>query len=149
MNDKLLRGIIAGAIAGIIKDILPLILYATNHNVFPTYWDYAGKIAFGKIPEAWWEITYAIVFEVCFSIGVGVIMVHLMPKIKSSLWYIKGAALGFAVWFLIRMGVSLFSLKEFTQPHIYVSTINALTSIGYGVLIAFLDGFLKNYRKNS
>lgn len=147
MKDKLLRGILAGAIAGIIKDIPPLILHIAQHEFFPTYWDYSGKITFGKVPEAWWEIAYAIVLEVCFSIGVGVVMVHLMPKVKSALWYIKGAGLGFAVWFLIRMGVSLFELKDFNQPQIFVSMINVSTSMGYGVLIAYLDRYLENYWK--
>lgn len=141
----MLRGVIAGAIAGIAKDIPPLFfhLLSSNQHFFPTYWDYAGKISFGKIPVIGWETAYAIVLEVCFSIFMGVLFVHIMPKIQSGLWYVKGAGLGFGIWFLIRMGVSLFGLKEFNQPQIFVSIINVITSISYGILLAYVDRVLQ------
>lgn len=144
MKDKLLRGVIAGVAAGLIKDLPPVIFHITKHEFSPTYWDYAGKIGFGRIPHTGWEIAYAIILQICFSIGISVAMVYLLPKIKSSLWYVKGAAFGFGVWFFIRITVTLFALKEFTQPQIFVSIINVSTSVVYGVLVAFLDRYLEN-----
>jgi hypothetical protein len=99
-QDKFMRGIIAGTIAGLIKDIPPLIIYIAKLDIFPTYWDYTGMIALGKVPNTAFDILLAIIVEVAFSMAIGIILVYAISIIKTHHYLIKGAFFGAAVWFL-------------------------------------------------
>lgn len=142
-KDKFMRGLIAGFIAGLIKDIPSVTAHLFQWDVFPTYWDYSGMIAFGKVPHTATDIMIAIIVEVVFSMAIGAILVHVISKIKSHHYLIAGAFSGAGVWFFIRATMWILDVKKFNQPQMLAFIINAATSIGYGLLIAYLDKLLQ------
>ncbi|HBF37302.1 MAG TPA: hypothetical protein DDW50_08265, partial [Firmicutes bacterium] len=60
MNDPFLRGLIAGLIAGTVKDIPDSILHSLFHLKELSFWDYAGVLAFNRMPTGFVEITMAV-----------------------------------------------------------------------------------------
>jgi hypothetical protein len=141
MKDKFLRGVIAGLIAGIVKDI-PAIVSDFFFNTFPAYWDYAGLIGFGKEPKTFPEHFYAIIIQLGFSVVVGVSMVYIMNKIQSKHYLLKGAFFGGLIWFSIRGLVFIAQVPRLIHHQQAISIINSLTSIGYGLLLAWIDHYL-------
>ncbi len=100
-------------------------------------------IALGKVPRTTVEIILAIIVEVAFSMAIGVILVNIISKIKSHHYLIKGAFFGAAVWFFIRSFMWIFDVKGFNKPQMLACIINSGTSIGYGLLIAYIDKLLQ------
>jgi hypothetical protein len=142
MEDKFLRGIIAGLIAGIAKDIPALIAEFFITDVFPSYWDYSGLVSFGKSPGKPLEYIHALGIQVGFSAAVGVAIVYLISKIRSKHYLLEGAVLGLLVWFIIRGIVYIAQVPDLIKPHEGIALLNSLTSIGYGVLVAYIDHYL-------
>ncbi len=146
-EDKFTRGIIAGSIAGLLKDIPPLFIDIFHAKIFPTYWDYSGIIAFGKIPDTAIDILIAIIVEIAFSMAVGVVLAYAIDIIKSHHYLIKGAFFGTAVWFFLRALVWIFEIKKFNQPQMPAFFINSVTSAGFGLLIAYINKLLQKVKK--
>lgn len=146
-KDKFMRGIIAGTIAGLIKDIPSIIIHLMHSDVFPTYWDYSGMIALGKVPDTAFDIFLAIIVEVAFSMAIGITLIYAISLIKSHHDLIKGAFFGAAVWFFIRTFMWIFAVKGFNQLQMFAFIINSATSVGYGVLIVFIDKLLRKGNK--
>ena len=143
-EDIFMRGIIAGVIAGLIKDIPSIIVHLSHSDVFPTYWDFSGMIGFGQVPNTFLNICLAIIVELGFSITIGIAVVYGISKIKSHHYLLEGGYFGAAVWFFIRASMWIFAVKEFNKPQMFAFVINLTTSIGYGLLIAYIDKLLKN-----
>ena len=146
-DDKFLRGIIAGLIAGLAKDI-PSIVADFFINPFPSYWDYAGLVGFGVEPNTFFEYFYAILIELGFSAAIGVIIVYINGIIPSKHFLIKGAFLGASVWLSISGLVFFTQIPQLSKPHIAATIINSLTSIGYGMLLTVIDRYLASKNKN-
>jgi hypothetical protein len=138
-EDKFMRGIIAGAIGGLVKDIPSIIIHVAHSDVYPTYWDYSGMIGMGVVPEKIPEITVAIFIQLIFSIAMGIFIVYASSYIKSHHYLIKGAFLGGSTWFLIRASVWGAQIKDFNKPQVLAFMINSTTSIVFGLLVAYID----------
>ena len=73
MKNAYIRGIIAGFIAGTLKDIPDVILGLVFEVKGLTYLDYAGYMWFNRIPHTFSEYLFAFGVEVTFSTGLGAV----------------------------------------------------------------------------
>lgn len=143
MEKRLLIGVVGGTVAGILKDI-PDVLF---HNVLQittiTFWDYAGIITLGSHPEGLLEKSYSFVFEVIFSILLGIIFAYHTASFKLKHYLLWGGFYGAVVWLAIRAAVTLFDVKPLLNQDFLTAAINALDSILYGIILGYVIGYLE------
>jgi hypothetical protein len=145
--DTFLRGTIAGLIAGLVKDIPDLILHSVFHLKEISFWDYSGVIFLNRIPHTFWEFTLAFVFEVMFSIGLGITFAFLAEKvIKTKHYLLLGLFFGSSVWFAVTIAVNIIGLTELQTKNLRDPIITFLLSAAYGLLLIMIDRWLQNRR---
>jgi hypothetical protein len=150
LNDPFLRGLIAGLIAGTVKDIPDSILHSLFHLKELSFWDYAGVLAFNRMPTGFVEITMAVSFEVVFSMGVGVLFTILADKpIKTKHYLLLGLSFGGAIWLFITAVIKVFRLTQLQTKNLSDPLITFMLSVAYGLLLTVIDHRLKNRKSGS
>ncbi|MGI6711897.1 MAG: hypothetical protein ACOX4L_04070 [Bacillota bacterium] len=138
MNDRFIKGVIAGTIASIAKNIPDLLL----HNVFmiteKSFWDYTSIIASGKHPQGLFEHAYSFFFEIIFSIFLGLTYTYLIPYFKTNYNLLRGAIYGGIVWFAIRTWVVSFQISPLLQEGRNTMIVNSLLSILFGIILEWI-----------
>ncbi len=143
MEKRLSIGIIAGIIAGILKDIPDAFFHYGLKITNLTFWDYAGTIAFGHHPSGIAENVCALCFEVVFSILVGMVFVFITNRMIFKHYLLSGAFYGAIVWFVIRSVVVGLDIKSLVNEDIVTTTINSLDSVIYGIMLSFIIHLLE------
>lgn len=137
MSDKFIKGVIAGGIAGLIKDTFDFLFHhyqlfvITDHS----FWDYANIIASGRHPQGLFEQLYALFFEVIFSMLLGIIYVLIIPYLKTKYNFIRGAIYGGIVWFGIRAWVTAFQIHPLQHETGVTIFVNSILSILFGIVL--------------
>jgi hypothetical protein len=144
MKDAYIRGIIAGLIAGTLKDIPDVILDLTFKVKALMCLDYAGYIGFNRIPHTFMEYLFAYGLEVVFSAGLGVIFSLLSPKIPSKHYLIKGMMFGGFIWYVLTSMVRMIKITKLMTTDLVTPFLTLLFSIGYGLVVAYIDHYLEN-----
>lgn len=142
--DPFLRGIIAGLVAGVLKDIPDAVLHAFHLKIL-AFWDYVGTVAFNQHPHRFMEHLVTLFFEVFFSIGLGVIFSLLRTKIIQTRHHLLlGLYYGGAIWLIVTGGAKLFRLGELMTHGLLEPVLTFLLSILYGLVLALVDKWLRD-----
>jgi hypothetical protein len=143
--DTFIRGLIAGFLAGILKDIPDALIHVFRIRKLG-FWDYAGAVGLNRLPSTWIEHLLAFGLEVIFSTGLGAIFVFLAERIiKTRHYLLLGAFFGGSVWFLVTGLIKIFDLKDLQTYTLSEPIINLFLSMAYGLLLMGLDHWLKNW----
>ncbi len=143
MKERFIIGVIAGTIAGILKDIPDTAFHFLFQITNITFSDYAGTIALGHRPAGLAEHLYAVFYEIVFSIFIGIIFVNLAPYFQTKHYLLRGAIYGALVWFSIRCAVMAFGIRPLVDGDILSATINSLNSILYGMILGAIIHYLE------
>ncbi|NLY76268.1 MAG: hypothetical protein GX075_13380, partial [Firmicutes bacterium] len=138
MEQKIINGVLAGTIAGILKDVPDSIFHNVLKKTDLTFWDYAGIVMFGRHPHGFWETCFSFFFEIVFSILLGTIFVYLVERLNLKRRLLWGALYGGIVWFAIRAAVAGFQIKALLHNNLATSAANSFNSIIYGLILGFL-----------
>ena len=147
MEKRLFIGAIAGVIAGTLKDIPDAIFHYVLKITGITFWDYAGIIALGHHPNSFFEHVYSIIFQVIFSVLLGIIFINLTTHFKAKQYLLWGGFYGAIVWFAIRAAVVGMGIKPLMNVEIVTAVINSMDSIIYGLILGFTIQFLEKREK--
>lgn len=138
MMDRFTRGLAAGAVVGMLVDLLSLLSY----NVFRfTQWrflDFAGLIIFGRKPAGTGEIIVSIMGQIAFSAAVGVLFAYLLPLITSRNYLLKGWFFGVLTWFSIYAVLHLFQIPQLLQLDLGTVITNIVKASLFGLGLAWL-----------
>lgn len=137
MRDRFVNGLIAGAIAGLVMDIIDLIGYVLKiDNV--RYLDFAAIIAFGKTASNFGEFIIGLLVALGFQAILGSIFAFLILNIKSKYIYIKGIVFGISVWFIIYSLIIMFKATQFPKADLSDAISHIINTAAYGVVLAFM-----------
>jgi hypothetical protein len=115
MRDRFTRGFTAGIIGGIVANLVNYILGVTGVTDL-TYLAWTSVVIYDHVPPFTLpETTFAVVGQLIFTGGLGVVFAYLFPVITSSNLVFKGTLLGMFLWFLIDGITTLFKI-EGTYP---------------------------------
>ncbi len=147
MQDRFVRGYLAGAVAGVIMavlDLIPFMLGITKVR----YLDMAAVVIWGDFPKATWEEIFAQVLHIAVAGLFGIAFAYLLPRLESKYLLLKGSTYGAATWFIMHTSGSFFhvpilekSTPETTLSHLVTATI-------YGLVLASVLAWLENYVKS-
>lgn len=138
-----MRGLIAGLIAGVATDAVDLLGYWLKLDE-SRYLDFAAVIAFGQQASNWLEATVALIIELGFKAGLGILFVFLIPIIKSKYLLIKTVFLGIMTWFAIYSIILLSKVKEFPHLDFNSALLHIISSGTYGLVLGLTLNWLEN-----
>jgi hypothetical protein len=149
IEDRFMRGLISGFIAGTLKDIPDFFLADLLKIKHLAFWDYAGEMILNRIPKVFIDHILAFLTEVTFSLGLGIIYALLIiPKFPTRHYLIRGTIYGCACWFTLMSVIKLFHITPLFAWDILTPLLTLLFSGGYGMLLAYLDNFFAPSIKN-
>lgn len=138
MMDRFTRGFAAGAVVGMLVDLLSLLTY----NLFGfTQWrfiDFAGLIILGRRPAGAGEIIVSVLGQVGFSAAVGIIFAYLLPLTTSRNYMLKGWFFGVMILFSIYSTFHLFQIPQLLQLDLGTVITNMVKASLFGLGLAWL-----------
>ena len=137
MDDRFMRGFLSGLVAGIVMDAIDLTLYWLKIDTF-RFLDYSAVISFEKIASGPIEVIFALIIELVFKAGLGVLFVLIVPKLKSNYLIIKGALFGVATWFVIYAIIVLTKAPKFPKLDVAGSFSQLANSLVYGIVLSMM-----------
>jgi hypothetical protein len=147
-EDRFIRGIIDGTIAGVIKDIPVAVLELIWRHPHPTYWDYMSLLTIGHLPRIWSEYLLALIAQVMWSIFLAIVFVYLQPRLKSKHYLLQGSGFGVFIWLFIRATVYFFRSPELVHSNPLTALFNATFSALFGMTVAFINHKLSHPRNS-
>lgn len=135
MKDRFVNGLLTGAIAGIVLNILNLAAYYLHWSSI-RYLDWAGILIFGRKPVLLSEEIFAQLVQLAFSAFIGVLFAYLYLKFTSKYYLIKGVFLGLIIWFFIYAAGIALKLPYLSVIPFKTALSNCLGAIVYGLVAA-------------
>ena len=140
IEDRFIRGLTGGLIAGIIKDIPDIFLCVLWNIKKLAFWDYVGEMIFNKIPKNFLEHFLAFCIQVSFSLGLGIIFsIIVIPAFPTKHYLVRGVFYGSSCWFVLMSIVKLYHISNLLTQDLLTPMLTLLFSAGYGLLLAYLD----------
>lgn len=141
IEERYLRGLFAGLIAGVIKDIPDLFLVDLFKIKKLGFWDYVGEMFFAQIPRSFFEHFVAFSMEVAFSMALGIIFSQIIiPLFPTKHYLVRGTIYGCSCWFVLSSVIKLFYISALiTKGDLFTPLATLLFSAGYGLLLGYLD----------
>jgi cyanate permease len=146
MENKFIRTVIAGVIAGLVKDLPNAVLSHYRRLTEVALWEYAGVIALGRIPRGFSEQCYAFILELLFGIFLGLIFVNIPFLCKNNYNKLRGVLFGAFVWFVVRAAVLAFNICDLLHENLGNSLLNLVESMLFGCVFVSMGRFLERRR---
>lgn len=137
INDQTTKGIIAGVIGAVVQNIY---IYFTQLLGFTklNYQDYSQVVIFLRIYKGMLPTFLGILGHFVWDILFGIIFAYLIKFTPRKLYIIKGVVYGVIIWYLIKLGATLFRLTVFMSPPPNSVFVFFIGSILYGAAIAYV-----------
>lgn len=135
---RLSSGLLYGALAGIIKNVLDLIVY---YGIFEhhRYLDHASGIMLGRPADNLLQGIYFLFVDILFSGFMGIAFLYLVPHFKNSHYLFRGWLFGITLWFLIHSFGSVMRIPTFYQMMLATLILHFVTDSIYGLSLAYLS----------
>jgi hypothetical protein len=134
MENPFIKGMTAGMIAGLLKNIPDEIFHLVPGWAPITLWDYAGVVALGRLPRGMGEHGYALILETLFCVFLGMVFVNIPFLASYGYFKLKGIIFGGLVWFFIRAAVLAYHIKILDEGFAN-SAVNLLASVLFGCVL--------------
>ncbi|WP_122627871.1 hypothetical protein [Lucifera butyrica] len=135
MEDRFIRGYIAGVIGGIVMVLLDYILFVLGISE-ARYLDLVAIMIWGYVPLTVFGQSIAQVIQLGHAALVGITFAFLVPVIDNKYLLFKGATYGAVVWFTVFAIGSLYKLSLFYLSSPTNAFSHLITSAIWGVVAA-------------
>lgn len=147
MNDRLVRGMLSGFIAGIAMNIIDLALYYLGFLQL-RYLDWAAIIIYSTKPVNLAEALFAQFAQLIFISFLGIVFAYSILFIKSKNILLRGLTFGIGTWFFLYAITELFKVEGTVPLRFNTAFSNFVTSAIYGLVLAYMLTFLDKKAKN-
>jgi hypothetical protein len=141
MKDKLMASIVAGTIAGTIKNFIGLVAILTKINNL-ALWHYVSKLIFGHIPISISEHIISFFYELLVGISIGYIV--LLNENKFYTKYRKTLYAGICAifWLGVRAMIVDFKIDDLYHRNIIGAIMGVGMSVFFGIVFAQISQWL-------
>lgn len=146
MNDRFIRGLIAGAAGGAAAVAVNLFLINIVRFGQLRFYDISGVMIFGREPERFAEKVFAEIGHLGLSATVGIILAYVFPRMKSRYLWIKGLFFGCAVWYAVYAVMVLYKVPEVKGASLPSAIANLVSSGVFGLVTV---GLLKLFDRHA
>lgn len=143
-SDPIFRGLIAGLIAGTLKDIPDIFLCELTRVKQFAFWDYVGEMIFNRIPHTFLEHFLCFLIQVAFSVGLGVIFTAIVSRLLPTKYpWLLGLIYGGSCWFVLISILKLYHITLLFPRDLLTPSLTLLFSAGYGLILVAVNERMK------
>ncbi len=135
MEDRVIRGSVAGFIAGTVMNILSFILIGLLNFGEDHLFDYSGELLFGQAPVTSAEIAIALFAHLVWAAFLGVFFAYVLLLIGSSYILYKSWLFSVISWFLLYSLGILFEVPLLKTNNAATTASHLITAIVYGLIL--------------
>lgn len=147
--DRFFRGFIAGIIGGIFMNIWSVLAYYVIKISEIRFLDWASVFLYGHMPLSIPEALYALIIQIGFAGGLGVLMAYFIQGVGSQGYLLKGIVFGFGIFFLIYSIPTLFNTPGLVIIPFFSALSNNIGGIIWGFTTAYCLGYFDNKLKSN
>lgn len=136
IKDRLVNGALAGTAGAVVQNTYAFTLILAGYKG-PSYVDYGKAIVFYKTIEGPSALALGLIGHFVWNIILGVIFAYIIMLTSSRYYLLKGIIYGLVVWFLIKMGSSMFEIAEIVEINPAAAAVFLSGAILFGVAIAY------------
>lgn len=128
VNDRMTRGIIAGAVGAVVQNVY---IFAAQMTGFTqtNYEDYSEMLFFSKLLPGFFPTFFGLIGHFIWDIFLGVVFAYGIKYTSSRFYLLKGIVYGAFIWWVVNVICILFRIPVFS-------------SLSYRELGAYLIGAL-------
>lgn len=138
MKDRFSRGLVAGAIGGVVNNIAGFVSFNILNFTDLRFSDYAAVMLFGRKSANIPELLFAALGQIAFSAFLGVIFVYLLRLITSRHLYLKAWFYSITVWFAVYALTVLFRVPALARIELNTAISNFIVASVYGIVLALV-----------
>ena len=146
LEDRFIRGFIAGISAGIVMDILEYLSFILKITEL-SYWEWASVLIFGYRATALTEVFLALMLQIFFSGVVGILFAYFVPLVTSRYYLMKGALFSIFICFLSNAVIYMFKVTPLAPVKADTVFSNIVTVAIYGLVLAQMLRWMDNKLK--
>lgn len=136
LEDRFLRGFLAGVIASLIQNTVNLFSYHVLNYAKKRYLDFASEMLLGRMPETLFEAIFAQISQILFSGFLGVLFAYLLVSINTKNYLFKGWLYAIILWFFIYASGIAFKIPSLHKVAIQTAVSNFIGTTIYGLVLA-------------
>ena len=144
MEDRFIRGSIAGFIAGSVMSIISFILTGLLKFGEDFLFDYAGEMLYGAAPSTPVEVPIAIFAHIVWTTFLGILFAYLTLIIGSSYILFKGWLFSLSLWFFLYAAGIMFEVPLLKYNTASTVASHLITATIFGLLLAVILQKLDN-----
>ena len=137
--DRTIRGLLAGVIAGIVKDGWNLIDYYFLHITEIRFLDWAAILATWSRPRNSLSTVFFLMLQILWDGFLGIIFAHLLISITTRYLILKSILFSLMLWFVFKIIVNLYRVPLLSgiqpQPE---AISNVMAVILWGVIMGLV-----------
>ena len=137
--DRTIRGLLAGVIAGIVKDSWNLIDYYFLHITEIRFLDWAAILATWSRPRNSLSTVFFLMLQILWDGFLGIIFAHLLISITTRYLILKSILFSLMLWFVFKIIVNLYRVPLLSgiqpQPE---AISNVMAVILWGVIMGLV-----------
>ena len=137
MKDRVTYGFVAGILGALVPFVINFGSRALELTTL-VWADFMGLFIMGKRPETTFEMAFFIGSQFVFLGLLGSVFALILPFITSQHLLFKGALYGVAVWFILFSLPFLQQLPELENVPLKTSLTHLVSSLLWGMAMAFI-----------
>lgn len=142
-KDRYLRGAIAGVTAGLLMNIISLIIVEGFNFGEDLATDYMTEMLLGRQSLILFEKIISIFAHLLFTGLLGVLFSYLLLLIGSKFIIFKGISYSWTAWFMLYSVGILFEVPLLKINTAETVTIHAITALVYGLVLSISISYLE------
>ena len=136
MDDKFIRGLIAGVLAGIIRNIMDLLMGSMGLTTI-RFIDWTAIFLYAHAsPYTPEEMIVSLIGQIFFDGSLGVIFVYLISLTNNSHPFIKSLFFSVVIWFAVDTIATLYMVVGTVPTPLITCISNGISSIIFGLALA-------------
>lgn len=137
--DRTIRGLLAGVIAGIVKDSWNLIDYYFLHITEIRFLDWAAILATWSRPRNSLGTVFFLMLQILWDGFLGIIFAHLLISITTRYLIVKSIFFSLMLWFAFKIIVNLYRVPLLSGIQPQPGAIsNVMAVILWGVIMGLV-----------
>jgi hypothetical protein len=138
MNDRLIRGFIAGVVGGIAMNAWSFFAGAMNLTTLRIV-DWMSAMLFAHTqPLTFMEIIVGLFVNLAFTGGLGVVFAYLVPPLTSQYLLFKGLVFSGMIWFIIFSIARLFQVPGTTPLSVMTVISGIVAAVFFGLALPLM-----------
>lgn len=146
MQDRFVRGFLAGVISGIPTLIISIIAF--YFKLTTIQWaHFTSVFLYGRVFQNFTEQMFAAFTTFIFCGLLGILLAYLIPKFSSNNYYFKSLLFGISIWFFSFVVRILFKVPQLQYAPLKTTIINFIMASVWGLMLGYtlkwFDSMLK------